>query len=81
MLKAEYYQKMRELEEANIQLQRELVAERQSNINTKASENMISELTKSYEERLTDAKKQSKKAVDESTRALEELKHKDSLVN
>ena len=71
MLKAEYYQKMREIEEANIKLERELVAERQSNNNTRASENMISELTRSYEERLTDVKKLSKKAVDESVRALD----------
>ena len=79
MLKAEYYQKMRELQEANIALERELLAEKQAN-KAKPSENMITELTKSYEEKLTEAKRLSKKATDENGRMTEELKHKDSLV-
>lgn len=78
MLKVEYYQKMRELQEANIALERELLAEKQAN-KAKPSENMITELTKSYEEKLTEAKRLAKKATDENARLMEELKHKDSL--
>jgi len=40
---------------------------------------MITELTKSYEEKLTEAKRLAKKATDENARLMEELKHKDSL--